>query len=198
MEFRILGPMEVLDGTRRVDLPAGRGRVLLALLVLHASEAVTAERLIDELWGEHPPATAGTVVQGLVSRLRKELEPGRGKGEPPALLQTVGSGYRLAIEAEEVDADRLKRLLDEARGAALEVRSAMLADGLGLWHGPALADFTYEPSRSERSTRWKSFGWWRSRNASRPASRWGEGATSSPSSSSSSERILSENACAAC
>jgi DNA-binding SARP family transcriptional activator/tetratricopeptide (TPR) repeat protein len=145
MEFRILGSMEVLDGTRRVDLPAGRGRALLALLVLHAGEAVSAERLIDELWGEHPPPTAGTVVQGLVSRLRKELEPGRGKGEPPALLQTVGSGYRLAIEPDAVDADRFKRLLDATRGAALGVRSAMLAEALNLWHGPALADFTYEP-----------------------------------------------------
>jgi len=145
MEFRILGSMEVLDGIRRVDLPAGRGRALLALLVLHAGEAVSAERLIDELWGEHPPTTAGTVIQGLVSRLRKELEPGRGKVDPPAVLQTVGGGYRLAIEPDAVDADRFKRLLDESRGAALELRAAMLADALSLWHGPALADFTYEP-----------------------------------------------------
>jgi DNA-binding SARP family transcriptional activator len=74
MEFRILGSMEVLDGARPLALPAGRGRALLALLVLHAGEAVSAERLIDELWGEHPPATASTVVQGHVSRLRQVLE----------------------------------------------------------------------------------------------------------------------------
>src|SRR5205823_4379381 len=60
MEFRILGPMDVLDGARRIELPAGRGRALLALLVLHAGEAVSAERLIDELGGEQPPATAAT------------------------------------------------------------------------------------------------------------------------------------------
>jgi DNA-binding SARP family transcriptional activator len=145
LEFQILGSMEVLDGTRRVDLPAGRGRALLALLVLHAGETVSAERLIDELWGEHPPATAPTVVQGLVSRLRKELEPDRGKGQPPTVLETVGPGYRLAIERAAVDADRFKRSLDEARTAIPEVRSQMLADALSLWHGPALADFTYEP-----------------------------------------------------
>jgi DNA-binding SARP family transcriptional activator/tetratricopeptide (TPR) repeat protein len=145
MEFRILGSMEVLDGARRIQLPAGRGRALLALLVLHAGEAVASERLIDELWGEHPPATAATVVQGLVSRLRKQLEPGRGRREAPTILQTVGSGYRLAIDPEDVDADRFKRLLDEARAAALELRSVKLADALGLWRGPALADFTYEP-----------------------------------------------------
>ena len=145
VEFRILGAMEVLEGTRRVALPAGRGRALLALLVLHAGEAVTADRLIDELWGEHAPSTAGTVVQGLVSRLRKELEPSRGRGEPSTLLQTVGRGYLLAISPDAVDADRFKRLVDEARSGAPELRSAKLTDALGLWHGPALADFRYEP-----------------------------------------------------
>jgi DNA-binding SARP family transcriptional activator/tetratricopeptide (TPR) repeat protein len=145
MEFRILGSMEVLDGTRRVDLPAGRGRALLALLVLHAGEAVSAERLIDELWGEHPPATAHTVVQVHVSRLRKELEPSRGRGRPSALLQTVGRGYRLAVGPDQVDADRFKGLLDRSRGAVPEVRSATLSEALGLWRGPPLADFTYEP-----------------------------------------------------
>jgi DNA-binding SARP family transcriptional activator/tetratricopeptide (TPR) repeat protein len=145
MQFRILGSMEVLDGTRRVHLPAGRGRALLALLVLHAGEAVSAERLIDELWGEHPPATAHTVVQVHVSRLRKQLEPSRGRGRPSALLQTVGRGYRLAVGPDQVDADRFKGLLDRSRGATPEVRSAVLGEALALWHGPPLADFTYEP-----------------------------------------------------
>jgi DNA-binding SARP family transcriptional activator len=145
MQFRILGSMAVRDGARRVSLPGGRRRALLALLVLHAGEAVSAERLIDELWGERPPATASTVVQGLVSKLRKTLEPRRDKGEPPAILRTVANGYLLAIEPDAVDANRFKRLLDESRIAAVAVRSAMLADALHLWHGPALADFTYEP-----------------------------------------------------
>src|SRR6266540_4845533 len=145
MDFRILGSTEVLDGTRRVELPAGRGRALLALLILHAGEPVAAERIVDELWGEDPPRTAGTVVQGLVSRLRRALEPGRAKGDPPALLQTVGSGYRLAIDPESVDADRFKRLFDQAGNATPEERSAMLSAALRMWRGPALADFTYEP-----------------------------------------------------
>jgi DNA-binding SARP family transcriptional activator len=146
MEFRILGSMEVLDGTRRTDLPLGRGRALLALLVLHAGEPVSAERLIDELWDEDSPATASTVVQGLVSKLRSVLEPGsRRKGRPGVLLQTVGSGYRLATDPDDVDANRFKRLIDEARGAPAEVRAAKLSTALGLWRGPALADFTYMP-----------------------------------------------------
>src|SRR6266567_3806426 len=138
MEFRLLGPTEVLDGARRVELPSGRGRSLLALLTLHAGEPVAAERLIDELWGEHPPATAATVVQGLVSRLRRALEPNRMKGAHPQVLQTVGPAYRLAIDPDSVDANRFKRLVDEARDSSPEIRSAKLLAALELWRGPAL------------------------------------------------------------
>jgi DNA-binding SARP family transcriptional activator len=113
--------------------------------VLHAGDPVSADRLIDELWGEGPPPTARTVVHGLVSRLRGVLEPGRGKARPGALIQTFGSGYRLAIEPAAVDAHRFKRLIDETRGAPAEVRAAKLSAALALWRGPALADFAYEP-----------------------------------------------------
>src|SRR6266568_3010552 len=124
MDFRILGSTEVLDGTRRIELPAGRGRALLALLILHAGEPVAAERIVDELWGEDPPRTAGTVVQELVSRLRRAFPPGRAKGSPTELLQTVGKGYRLAADPESIDANRFKRFLDEARRASPWERSA--------------------------------------------------------------------------
>src|SRR5713101_10132272 len=120
MDFRILGSTEVLDGTRHVEVPAGRGRALLALLILHAGEPVAAERIVDELWGEDPPRTAGTVVQALISRLRRSLEPGRAKAGPSAILKTAGTGYCLAIAPESVDANRFKGLLDRARGATPE------------------------------------------------------------------------------
>lgn len=145
MYFRILGSTEVVDGNRRVELPTGRGRSLLALLILHAGQPVGADRIIDELWGEDPPRTASTVIQGLVSRLRRALEPFRAKGRPPELIKTVGSGYCLAIDPDAVDANRFKRLLDIARGAAPEARSATLAEALSIWRGPALAEFTYQP-----------------------------------------------------
>jgi DNA-binding SARP family transcriptional activator len=145
MEFRILGLMEVLDGRRRVELPTGRGRSLLALLTLQAGQPVAAERLIDEIWGGEPPTTAATVVHGLVSRLRKVLEPGRTSETPPQVLQTVGTAYRLAVDPDTVDANRFKRLLDEARRSSPEMRSAKLSAALSLWRGPALADFIYEP-----------------------------------------------------
>jgi DNA-binding SARP family transcriptional activator len=145
MDFRILGSIEVLDGTGRVEVPAGRGRALLAMLILHAGEPVAAERIVDELWGEDPPRTAGTIVQELVSRLRRVFEPGRARGAPSELLQTVGSGYLLATDPGSIDANRFKRLLDEARDATPEARSAKLSAALHMWRGPALADFTYEP-----------------------------------------------------
>ena len=145
MNFGILGATEVRDEARRVELPTGRARSLLALLILHVGEPVAAERIIDELWGEDPPRTAGTVVQGLISRLRRSLEPGRAKAGPSAILKTAGTGYCLAIAPESVDANRFKGLLDRARGATLEERPEILADALSMWRGPALADFTYEP-----------------------------------------------------
>src|SRR4051794_17881270 len=102
-----------LDGDRRIELPAGRGPAVVGTLVLNAGAAISSERLIDELWGEYPPATANTVVQGLVSKLRKRLDPARGRSEPAGVLETAGPGYRLAVDPDAVDANRFTRLLDE-------------------------------------------------------------------------------------
>jgi DNA-binding SARP family transcriptional activator/class 3 adenylate cyclase len=145
VEFRILGPLEVLDEGRPVALPRGRGRALLALLILHAGEVVSTARLIDELWGERPPATATTALQGLVSNLRRCLEPARADGEAPAVLRTTPPGYVLAIDPLGVDSNLFRLLLEEARGAAAVERSASLRRALSLWRGPVLADFTYQP-----------------------------------------------------
>jgi DNA-binding SARP family transcriptional activator len=143
MDFRILGTTEVLDGSRLVPLPSGRGRALLVLLLLHAGEAVATDRIIDELWGEEPPRTATTVVQGLVSRLRKALEPDQ--AATAGIIRTVEGAYRLSVDRASIDADRFRRLLDEARDAPPAARAATLSAALGLWRGPALSDFRYEP-----------------------------------------------------
>src|SRR5213596_2434346 len=99
MEFRILGAMEVLDGPRRARIPSGRARAMLALLVLHAGEAVPTDHLIDELWGEQPPPTASTALQGLVSKLRKALGA--------ASVDAVGVEH--VPVADDVDAERFNR-----------------------------------------------------------------------------------------
>ena len=145
MEFRILGPTEVLDNGEPIPLPKGRARSLLGLLVLRAGEVVSTDRLIDELWGESPPPTVGTALQGLVSSLRKRLEPDRDRAEPPMVLVTRGYGYQLAIDPGVVDANRFRRLLVEAAQAHAEHAAELLRGALDLWRGPALADFTFEP-----------------------------------------------------
>src|SRR3954451_4221730 len=143
MEFRILGPLEVLDEGREGALGGSKQRALLAVLVLHANETLSTDRLIDELWGEHPPSTASKTVQVHVSRLRKALPGGDG------LVVTRDRGYQLRVEPERIDSHRFERLLDEGRielaaGRPLEAAGA-LERALALWRGAPLADLAYEP-----------------------------------------------------
>ena len=145
LDIRLLGPIEVLSGGEPVDLPDGRARSLLVVLALQVGRVVTTERLIDELWGEQPPATARTVVQGFVSRLRRVLQPDRAKGSTGSIVETVGAGYRLARAPETVDVNRFRQLLDDARSLTGEKRVSTLESALGIWRGPALADVEYEP-----------------------------------------------------
>ena len=98
MDFRILGPLEALDGTRPVALGGRRRRAVLGALLLHPNETLSNERLIDELWGESPPANALKTLQVNVSRLRKSL--------PEEVLVTRGHGYELRVGPEELDARR--------------------------------------------------------------------------------------------
>ena len=77
VQFRILGPLEVLDGQRRIELGRPKQRLLLAVLLVHANRVVALERLIEELWGEQPPAQATASLQAYISNLRRVLEPGR-------------------------------------------------------------------------------------------------------------------------
>jgi DNA-binding SARP family transcriptional activator len=144
VEFRILGPLEVLDEGRVIPLPGGRARALLALLALRVGQVVSADRLIDELWGDDPPPTAHTALQGLVSSLRKRLEPARRAGEAPSILRTAGSGYLLDVDPGLVDALHFKALLEQSRGEPIEKRAITLREALSLWHGPALVDVTFE------------------------------------------------------
>src|ERR671937_1457752 len=109
MEYRILGPLEALDGERRLSLGGTRQRAVLALLLLHGNEALTRDVIVDELWGETPPATAAKVLQNCVSALRKELPGGA------ETLRTVGAAYALHLEPDELDRDRFERRLTEGR-----------------------------------------------------------------------------------
>ncbi|MDP9345281.1 MAG: AAA family ATPase, partial [Actinomycetota bacterium] len=137
MEFRLLGPLEVAERDRPLALGGGKQRALLAVLLLHANDVVSTERLIDEVWGASPPATVAKSIQVYVSRLRKQLGDGR--------LLTRAPGYVLRVEASEMDVARVERLLAEAAGAEPEAAARRLREALALWRGPPLADLAYEP-----------------------------------------------------
>jgi DNA-binding SARP family transcriptional activator len=137
MDFRLLGPLEVVEHGRSLVLGGAKQRALLAVLLLHANEVVPTERLIDELWGESPPATVAKSVQVYVSRLRKELGDGR--------LATSRPGYILHVAPDELDLARFERLVGEADGADPKLAAERLGEALALWRGPPLADLAYEP-----------------------------------------------------
>jgi DNA-binding SARP family transcriptional activator len=151
MDYRILGPLEALDGERRLPLGGARQRSVLALLLLHGNEALTRDVIIDELWGEEPPATAAKVLQNCISALRKELPGGADT------LRTVSGAYTLALGADELDRDRFERLVAEGRAARSEEQHAEAAErlrlALDLWRGAPLSDFTYERFAHEEITR---------------------------------------------
>src|SRR5438309_6365116 len=106
MEFRILGPLEVVEDGEPVALGTLKERLVLAVLLLHANEFVSRERLVDDLWGEAPPPTARQAVNVYVSKLRKTL--GRVGDDP---IATASGGYRLQVERDAVDAGRMQLLV---------------------------------------------------------------------------------------
>src|SRR6476646_311086 len=105
MDYRILGPLEVIDAERRrVELGAPRQRAVLAVLLAHVNEVVSIDRLIDELWGETPPNAATSSLQAYVSNLRRVLEPRRTPRTPPTVLVTEAPGYVLRATDDQIDA----------------------------------------------------------------------------------------------
>ena len=139
---RILGPFEVWLDDTRVELGGGRQRAVLAVLALHANEVVSSDRLVEHLWGDHPPATAHKALQNAVSELRTVL--GSAGTE---LIRTQSPGYVLRVDGDALDARRFEHLAAEGRRELEENprRAAkLLREALALWRGEALADFAYD------------------------------------------------------
>src|SRR4051794_28303015 len=137
IEFRVLGPFEVLVEGRALNLKRPKQRALLALLLLHAGEVVATDRLVEELWAGRPPKAAIGSLQNLVSDLRKAL--GRDR------VRTRQPGYVLDVAPERVDLHRFEWLLAQAEQSGdAERRSELLHEALGLWRGPPLADLAFE------------------------------------------------------
>jgi predicted ATPase/DNA-binding SARP family transcriptional activator len=136
VEFRLLGPLEVVDddgGT--VALGGQRPRALLTLLLLNANEVVSVDRLLDGIWGEKPPASGASALQVHVHALRQALGADRIVTRPP--------GYLLRVEEGELDVERFERLVAEGSPA----------EALALWRGPALADVAYESFAQSEAAR---------------------------------------------
>jgi DNA-binding SARP family transcriptional activator len=140
VQIRILGPLEVVDGGAPRPLGGAKQRAVLAVLLVYRGEVLSSERLIDELWGERPPASATKTLQGYVSHLRKSLGGG--------VLRTRGGGYQLILAPGQLDLDEFEQLVAEGRKALqagdAQVAAERLRRALGLWRGAPLADFAYE------------------------------------------------------
>jgi peptide/nickel transport system substrate-binding protein len=141
VEFGILGPVEVRSDGASLVLGGRKARALLALLLLDANEVVSRDRLLDGLWGEHPPATASRTLDSHVSRLRTVLGADR--------IERRAPGYLLRVERGELDLARFERMLADGRAdlAAGDPAAAVAAfeGALALWRGRALADLLDEP-----------------------------------------------------
>jgi len=148
-QFRILGPVEAIVAGERAPLGAPKQRALFALLLVNRGRVVPAERLIDGLWGESPPASAAQSLQVYVHGLRRAVGGER--------IETVGRGYRAAVGDDELDLDRFERALARGRAALDAGRPDDAADelreALALWRGPALADVPEEARRAAEAER---------------------------------------------
>jgi class 3 adenylate cyclase/DNA-binding winged helix-turn-helix (wHTH) protein len=140
VEFRVLGPLEVVAADRTLALGSAQQRLVLALLLLRAPEPIGADRLIYEVWGETAPASAHHAVQVYVSGIRKLLRAGGGE----VAVHTSPSGYAIDVDPERIDARRFEQLLDQAQHALAddppEARN-LFERALGLWRGPPLGEF---------------------------------------------------------
>ena len=141
MQIRVLGPLEASIDDQPVAIGGAKQRAVLAMLGLEANRAVTADRLIEGLWGHEPPPSAAKMVQNYVWRLRGVLS-----AEGGAEIVTRGRSYELRIDRELVDVCRLERLVSEASRAAAAGRPASAArEALALFRGDPLADVADEP-----------------------------------------------------
>jgi DNA-binding SARP family transcriptional activator len=142
LEFRVLGPLEVVGDEGPIRIAAPKQRATLAILLLHANRVVSVDRLADDLYAGAAPVTAVTQVQRQISELRKAL------GDPD-VLETRAPGYVLHVTPDQLDLACFERLAEEG-GAALArgehgLAASLLPGALALWRGAPLADLAYEP-----------------------------------------------------
>jgi DNA-binding SARP family transcriptional activator/streptogramin lyase len=137
VEFRLLGPLEVLDGERQIVLGGAKQRSVLALLLLARGRPVSTDTLIEEIWNGSAPETARKNVQGYISALRQALGSDR--------IQTHERGYALRADADEIDAARLEAALGSTTSAKPAESIQRLRNALSSITGDPLEDFRGAP-----------------------------------------------------
>lgn len=147
LTYSVLGPLEVRDEGRLVPLTRAKDRRLLAALLVHPNQVVSTDRLLDVLWGDHPPPSGLKALQFHVSALRNVLSPDR-TGPTTTCVQTRPPGYVLEVTDHDVDVGHFRRLVDNARGVLsydpVEAHR-WLSGAMALWRGPAYGEFAYAP-----------------------------------------------------
>ncbi|WP_066944075.1 AfsR/SARP family transcriptional regulator [Microtetraspora fusca] len=153
MQFRLLGQTEVLIDGATVPLPGPRQRALLAALLLSANRPITVDHLVDAVWGEEPPASAGPNLRQHLTALRRRLgtEASRIVGRP-------GRGYLIEVRPGELDLDVFTGLVQQARGRAEpEEVVDLLSQALALWRGEPLQDVLPYPIFTAAATRFREY-----------------------------------------
>ncbi len=145
MHCCLLGDLEVTAGGEPLELGGPKQRAVLAVLLLHAGKPLSADALIDRVWGEEPPARVHISLQAYISNLRRVLEPDRLRGSTPSVLVSRRAGYAMEIDPDDVDVHRLDHSVAAITAAADERRHAdviaISTAAQAMWRGPLLPEF---------------------------------------------------------
>ncbi|NND02736.1 MAG: hypothetical protein HKN91_08115 [Acidimicrobiia bacterium] len=147
MRFEVLGPVRVLRDGNVLPLTSGRQQALLANLLIERAGHVSADQIIQAVWGDDLPANPANTLQHAVAQVRKLLEPTRTRRDRPKVLISEGGGYRLAVEGNEYDVIEFEEAVEAGRalleGGRAKAAAARLEAALDLWRGPAFTGFEH-------------------------------------------------------
>jgi DNA-binding SARP family transcriptional activator len=144
LNLQVLGELTATRGGAVVDLGGRRQRAVLAALIIQRDQVVTADHLVECVWGDHPPANANGALQAYVSHLRRRLEPDAVARQRGSIIARAGPGYVLHVAPDAVDAWAFEAAVDRAAGMAPGDAVCTLEPALRLWRGPAYADYAGE------------------------------------------------------
>jgi DNA-binding SARP family transcriptional activator len=156
MDFAVLGPFRVTQGSRTITPAAPKLREVLTLLAICSPKVVLTRTLIEELWGERPPRSAQTTLQTYIYQLRKTVSTPEDPDAGTRLLHTKPFGYLAQLDPGQVDAHVFERKAKAGRAALAdgtdELAAELLREALSLWRGPVFSDVTTGPVLQVQAT----------------------------------------------